>query len=126
MVLFNIDVALNLDEAGAFYNNQSYMSKCDLVFLDVQLPVGSDKSLLSGEDMGLKIREKYPETKVAILYKKSEILMSLQRFILWKGHFNFLIKMMDKSFHGSKGEWNPWYRKFLFKNHCLFLYSVRS
>ena len=71
-VIFNIEVALNLDEASAFYNNQNYMSKCDLVFLDVQLPVGSDKSLLSGEDLGLKIREKYPETKVAILTSLSD------------------------------------------------------
>ncbi|MAW94453.1 MULTISPECIES: response regulator [unclassified Leeuwenhoekiella] len=70
--LFNIDVALNLDEASTFYNNQSYMAKCNLVFLDVQVPVSSDKSLLSGEDLGLKIREKYPETKVAILTSLSD------------------------------------------------------
>ena len=85
-----------------------------------------DPSMLAVEDLLKKMDKEGIEKCVLVpkitktpLYKKSEILMSIQRFILWKGYFNFLIKMMDKSFHGSKGEWNPWYRKFLFKKQAF-------
>lgn len=53
------------------------------------------------------------------IYQKSQTLMSIQRLVLWTGYFSFLIRMMDKSFHSSKGEWNPWYRKFLLKTQAF-------
>ena len=38
----------------------------DLVFLDIKLPPALDKKILSGEDLGIKIRELSPETKIVV------------------------------------------------------------
>lgn len=58
------------------------------------------------------------------LFKKSALLMSAQRLILWKGYGSFVIRMMDRSFHGSKGVWNPWYRKLWFKAQTFEIVQV--
>ncbi len=63
-VEFSIDKAEDLDTAHNLLEstNQSY----DLVFLDMRLPASADKKLLSGEDLGVKIKANYPETKIII------------------------------------------------------------
>ena len=38
----------------------------DVVLLDIFLPPSNDGKLISGEDIGLKIRSKYPETKLIV------------------------------------------------------------
>jgi len=48
----NIDQTLELMETKKF-------DEVDLVFLDIRLPQSSDGSLISGEDLGIKIRKKY-------------------------------------------------------------------
>ena len=47
------------------------------------------------------------------LYKKSNFLMSIQRNIISNKYSRPLAKILDESFHRKKGEWNPWYRKFI-------------
>lgn len=38
----------------------------DLIFLDIKLPISSDKKILSGEELGMKIRECLPNVKIMI------------------------------------------------------------
>jgi predicted TIM-barrel fold metal-dependent hydrolase len=45
------------------------------------------------------------------MYKKPGILMGIQRFIMRKSYLRPIAKILDDSFHGTKGEWNPWYRR---------------
>lgn len=49
---YNIDQTLELMENKKF-------DEVDLVFLDIRLPKSSDGSFISGEDLGIKIRENY-------------------------------------------------------------------
>ena len=46
------------------------------------------------------------------IYKKSELLMSIQRGILRNRFTRPIAKYLDKTFHNQSGEWDPWYRKF--------------
>ena len=48
----NIDQTLSLMQNGKF-------DDIDLVFLDIKLPEASDGSMISGEDLGIKIRQQY-------------------------------------------------------------------
>lgn len=64
---FNIEIANNLDDAIAVVDDYSYMNTCDLIFLDIQLPIGLNQKVLSGEDLGLLIRKKHPLTKIGII-----------------------------------------------------------
>jgi uncharacterized protein len=50
------------------------------------------------------------------IYKKSEFLMGIQRFLLNNKVLRPIAKKLDDSFHKQNGEWNPWYRKFLGKS----------
>ncbi len=38
----------------------------DIVFLDIGMPPSSDGSVFSGEDLGLRIRKRYPQTKLVV------------------------------------------------------------
>ena len=49
------------------------------------------------------------------LYIKSHFLMGVQRELLQYNLTRKSLKLLDSSFHKSKGEWNPWYRKMLKK-----------
>lgn len=62
----NFVIHNNLDSALNDLNNSTVFSEADLVFLDIQLPPSNDKSVLSGEDLGLKIRKKNLLAKIAI------------------------------------------------------------
>lgn len=48
----NIDETLSFMQSGKFED-------IDLVFLDIKLPEASDGTMISGEDLGIKIRQKY-------------------------------------------------------------------
>ncbi len=61
---FTIDKAQNLDAALEYLNTKE--NEYDLVFLDMKLPTSSDKKLLSGEDLGMEIKELYPATKIIV------------------------------------------------------------
>ena len=66
-IYFNIEIAHNLDDAIAVIDNHSYMNTCDLIFLDIQLPIGLNQKILSGEDLGLVLRKKYPKAKIGVI-----------------------------------------------------------
>jgi len=51
----------------------------------------------------------------APIYKKSDYLMGIQRFILSYRALRPIAKRLDSSFHKKEGEWDPWYRKLLGK-----------
>ena len=38
----------------------------DIVFLDIKLPPSKDGKILSGEDLGIKINQLLPDTKIII------------------------------------------------------------
>ncbi len=64
---FNINEVKNCDSA---YEKIKYFSannkKLDIVFLDIKLPPSKDGKILSGEDLGLKIKKILPETKIIV------------------------------------------------------------
>ena len=47
------------------------------------------------------------------IYNKSNFLMGIQRFLLNSKILWPFVKRLDQGFHKTKGEWDPWYRKFL-------------
>lgn len=66
-IQFSIDTAQNCDTAYEFIRR--YITKnqiLDIVFLDIKLPASKDGKFLSGEDLGLKITEILPETKIVV------------------------------------------------------------
>ncbi|MEM6718840.1 MAG: response regulator [Bacteroidota bacterium] len=62
-----IDTADNCDGAYAKIKNASTGTPYDVVFLDIKLPPSSDGKIISGEDLGIKVKELLPDTKVVIL-----------------------------------------------------------
>lgn len=56
----------DLDSALDQINNSMIFMSADLIFLDVQLPPSRDNSMLSGEDLGLKIRRKNSPAKIVL------------------------------------------------------------
>jgi DNA-binding NarL/FixJ family response regulator len=65
-VTFNIDIVTNCDDAIAHINSVSNSGNLDIVFLDISLPPSSDGKYLSGEDIGVKIKEVIPTCKVIV------------------------------------------------------------
>lgn len=63
---FNIDIAKNCDIADEKIKTASLGDGLDIVFLDIRLPPSSDKKILSGEDLGIKIRKLIPSAKIII------------------------------------------------------------
>ena len=62
-VNFNIAFAKNCDEAI----QELQRIKPQIVFLDLQLPISKNERFISGEDIGLLIRRKHPNTKILVL-----------------------------------------------------------
>lgn len=66
-LVFNISLAHNCDVAYTKIKESSKrLLKYELVFLDIKLPPSKDKKILSGEDLGLKINDLLPESKVIV------------------------------------------------------------
>lgn len=65
-VEFKIRMANNCEEANAEieYATNHYM--LDLVFLDISLPPSLDRKIISGDDLGLKLRSVYPNVKLIV------------------------------------------------------------
>ena len=63
----------------------------DLVFLDISLPPSEDGTIISGEDLGIIIREQLPQTKIIVstTYTKTVRLNSILKSVNPDG---FLIK----------------------------------
>ncbi|UGU16533.1 response regulator [Sinomicrobium kalidii] len=63
---FNIVVAHSCDEARYILDNASPLHPFDIVFLDIQLPPSGDSDIISGEDLGLEIRKRFPRARIAV------------------------------------------------------------
>lgn len=66
-ISFYIQTAQDCD-SGFELINEFYKKdkKLDIVFLDIRLPPSKDGKMLSGEDLGLKIKKMLPETKIIV------------------------------------------------------------
>lgn len=60
---FKVDTADDCDLAWKKIERGTY----DVIFLDINFPVSEESKILSGEDLGIKIRRQFPEMKIVIL-----------------------------------------------------------
>ncbi|WP_075340647.1 response regulator [Tenacibaculum agarivorans] len=66
-VAFQIQTATDCDSACAILDKYVQSNTTlNIVFLDMRLPPSSDGTLLSGEDLGIRINEILPDTKVIV------------------------------------------------------------
>jgi len=63
---FKIDMANNCESALQKIKEASKKKGIDIIFLDIRLPSYTDCKILSGEDLGIEIRELLPNTKIII------------------------------------------------------------
>lgn len=63
---FEISIASNCDTALDKIKNSSTGKKFDLVFLDIQLSPSKDGTVLSGEDLGVKIRQLFDDVLIIV------------------------------------------------------------
>lgn len=63
---FEIETAQNPDEALEKIVFSSKIKNYDIIFLDMKLPPSKDEEILSGEDLGLKINELSPNSKIIV------------------------------------------------------------
>lgn len=63
---FNIAIDNNCSDAIKTIVDSSKGDKIDLFFLDINLPPSQDGKYLSGEDLGIKIRELLPDAKIIV------------------------------------------------------------
>jgi len=63
---FKIDMADNCELAFQKINDASKKRGIDIIFLDIRLPSYNVLKILSGEDLGIKIRELLPDSKIII------------------------------------------------------------
>ncbi|MGS2760954.1 response regulator [Sinomicrobium sp. M5D2P9] len=65
--VFDIVTVHSCDAALRILDNISSLNTIDILFLDIQLPPSTETGdIISGEDLGLKMREVSPETKIVI------------------------------------------------------------
>ncbi len=63
---FKITITKNCEEANDEIEHALTFSKIDLVFLDISLPPSKKLNILCGDDLGLKIREYFPNAKIIV------------------------------------------------------------
>jgi DNA-binding NarL/FixJ family response regulator len=63
---FKIETAHNSDEALKKIIFNSKVEGYDIIFLDMKLPPSKDGKILSGEDLGLKINQLLPNSKIIV------------------------------------------------------------
>lgn len=63
---FIISIVNNSDDAIEKIDKASKENGIDIVFLDISLPPSSDGKILSGEDIGIKIRRFLPKCRVIV------------------------------------------------------------
>lgn len=80
---FKIKTATNCDDAQAEIRKAITSIPFDLVLLDINIPASSDQTLLSGEDLGVVLKETFPKIKIMVFtshynnYRLNSILKSL-------------------------------------------------
>ncbi len=66
-VSFHIEMANDCDSALKILTDYSNSTDVlDIVFLDMRLPPSSDGTILSGEDLGIRINEVLPNTRIIV------------------------------------------------------------
>lgn len=65
-VNFEISIAINCDEAIEKIEDTAKKNGIDIVFLDISLPQSADGEYLSGEDLGIAIKNLQPKCKVVV------------------------------------------------------------
>ncbi len=63
---FNISIVHNSDDAVQKIEEAQKATTIDIVFLDISLPASKDGKILSGEDLGVKIRDVLPTCKIIV------------------------------------------------------------
>lgn len=59
-------IAKNCDESYSAIKDAEKSKGVDIIFLDIQIPPSQDGKIISGEDLGLLIREKLPKSKIIV------------------------------------------------------------
>lgn len=62
----NLVFATTIDEAQNLIKDTENFNKINIVFLDIRLPKGEDPKIISGEDLGIIIKERYPDMKLVV------------------------------------------------------------
>lgn len=90
-LFFKINIASNCEIAIKKIKEASLHEGIDIVVLDISLPPSKDGKILSGEDLGIKIKELLPNTKIIIstTYNDHHRVKSILKSINPEG---FLIK----------------------------------
>ena len=66
-ITFQIQLAVDCDSAyNIIKSTAAANKKIDIIFLDMRLPPSKDGTILSGEDLGLKINSLLPGTKIVV------------------------------------------------------------
>lgn len=83
-LFFYLQAVHTIDHALYLLDRVSPLHPMDMVFLDIRLPPSVPTGILSGEDLGLKIRQTQPKTKivVVIMYNDHHRIRNIIR------HFN--------------------------------------
>ena len=63
---FDITIVNNSDDAILKINEAKKRDGIDIVFLDISLPPSTDGKILSGEDIGIKIKKVLPKCRIII------------------------------------------------------------
>ncbi|CAL65444.1 response regulator [Christiangramia forsetii] len=62
----NTIFATTIDEAHEIIEDPNTFDRIDIVFLDIRLPKGKNLKIISGEDLGILMRKKYPKKKLVV------------------------------------------------------------
>lgn len=65
--IFNISSATCCESANYKINKYSTLNTLDLVLLDLRLPASNDGKVTSGDDLGYKIRDSFPNCKIIVI-----------------------------------------------------------
>ena len=65
-VKFKIDIVHNSDDSIQKITEASKNRGIDIIFLDISLPPSTDGKILSGEDIGIRIKQLLPDCKIII------------------------------------------------------------
>ncbi|WP_169301380.1 response regulator [Pontimicrobium aquaticum] len=80
---FKISTAKNCDTADYEIEKAINGIPLDLILLDISIPASKDRALLSGEDLGVKIRDLFPKAKIMVFtshnnnYRLNNILKTI-------------------------------------------------
>lgn len=116
---FNISTAKNCEDANMEIERAIETNLIDLVFLDISLPPSRNKKLLSGDDLGLKLRSHFPKVKILVCthlnnnYRLVNILKNIKPdSLLLKSDLDFNI--LTEAINNVIGD-TPYYSKPILK-----------